>query len=165
MENPNLNRYLKSGGRGAVFLASIMLICFVCGGCAKNNTPSNSKLETGKEYRASVRAVDDLGIEVIAIRLTAAAHMLDLRYRVVDPDKAMPLFKEQIENYLIDESSGKSLAVPVPAKVGPMRQTSGNPQKGKVYFTFFGNPNNLVKSGSKVTVVVGDYRIEGLTVE
>lgn len=103
------------------------------------------------------------GIEIISIRQTAAGHMLDFRYRVVDPEKAAPLFVRQTKPYLIDQASGKVLAVPDMPKVGALRSTN-TPQKGRTYWMFFGNPG-VVKAGGKVSVVIGDFRVENLTVE
>jgi hypothetical protein len=103
------------------------------------------------------------GVQIVGIRQTAAGHMLDFRYRVVDSQKAAPLFVRQIQPYLIDQASGKSLIVPNMAKVGPLR-SSNQPQQGRTYWMFFGNPG-LVKAGDKVSVVIGDFKVENLTVE
>jgi hypothetical protein len=90
--------------------------------------------------------------------------MLDFRYRVVDPVKAAPIFVRKTKPYLIDVASGAKLAVPVPAKTGPLR-SSNTPIAGRTYFMFFGNAGKLVRPGNQVTVVVGDFRAENLTVE
>lgn len=103
------------------------------------------------------------GIQIIGIRQTAAGHMLDFRYRVLDAEKAQILFQRKNKPYLIDQASGKVLAVPTTAKVGPLR-TSDKPQEGRIYWMFFANPG-VVKAGSKVTVVIGDFKAEDLTVE
>lgn len=103
------------------------------------------------------------GVQIVGIRQTAAGHMLDFRYRVVDSKKAAPLFARQTKPYLIDQASGKSLAVPNMAKVGPLR-SSNQPREGRTYWMFFGNPG-LVKVGNKVTVVIGEFRAENLRVE
>jgi hypothetical protein len=104
------------------------------------------------------------GVEVTSIRMTANDHMIDYRYRVLDADKAADLFKRQIKPFLIHEESGRVLAVPETAKLGPLRN-SNIPQEGKIYWMFFGNAGNLVKAGDKVTVVIGEFRVEDLIVE
>ena len=104
------------------------------------------------------------GVQVVGTRLSAAGHMLDFRYRVLDPVKAAPIFVRKTKPYLIDVASGAKLAVPVPAKTGPLR-SSNTPIAGRTYFMFFGNAGKLVKPGNLVTVVVGDFRVEKLTVE
>lgn len=103
------------------------------------------------------------GIELTAMRITAAGHMVDFRYRVLDAEKAAPLFKRQTKPYLIHQESGKVLAVPNTAKVGALRN-SNKPQNDRIYWMFFGN-NGVVKHGDKVTVVIGDFRTENLIVE
>jgi len=104
------------------------------------------------------------GIEILAIRLTAADYMLDLRYRVLDAEKAAPLFKPEWKPYLMHLVSGKVLDVPAPAKVGPLRTTEP-PKLGRIYWMFFGNAGKLIKKGDLVTVIIGDFKAEKLVVE
>jgi hypothetical protein len=104
------------------------------------------------------------GIEVTSLKLTAAGHMVDFRYRVTDPTKALPLFNPKGRPILIDQASGTKLNVPVAPKVGSLRQKTMKPEVGRIYFILFGN-TGVVKEGSKVTLVIGDVKIEDLTVE
>jgi len=103
------------------------------------------------------------GVEVESIRSTAAGYMLDFRYRVVDAEKARPLFKRQTKPYLIDQETGARLMVPSPAKTGPLRN-SNLPKAERTYFMFFANPGQFIKPGKKVSVVIGDFRAENLVV-
>jgi hypothetical protein len=136
-----------------IFISGLM--CFVLLATWSWGTVTTEQVEASK--------IEDVwGIQIVGIRQTAAGHMLDFRYRVVDAGKAAPLFVRQIQPYLIDESSGKSLTVPNMAKVGPLR-SSNKPLQGRTYWMFFGNPG-LVKAGSKVSVVIGDFRVQNLTV-
>jgi hypothetical protein len=107
---------------------------------------------------------DKWGIELVAMRSTAEGHMVDFRYKVLDAEKASPLFKRQIKPYLIHQESGKALAVPNTAKIGALRN-SNTPQEGRTYWMFFGNHNRLVQKGDKVTVAIGDFRAADLVVE
>ncbi len=66
--------------------------------------------------------------------------------------------------YLLDQASGVALPVPRTAKVGPLRQTNFRADPRRVYFILFSNPG-VVKSGSLVTLVVGDVRFENITVQ
>jgi len=103
------------------------------------------------------------GIEITSIHLTANDHMIDYRYRVLDAEKAADLFKRQIKPQLIHQETGKVLAVPETAKLGPLRN-SNTPQEGKIYWMFFGNGGKLVQAGDEITVVIGDFRVEDLVV-
>ena len=108
---------------------------------------------------------DEVTIE--SLRLAAAGNMIDFRYRIVDPAKARMLVDRTITPYLIEQSSGKTVEVPKSTKIGPLRQTTkyGDPPADRVFFVLFGNPGGLVQPGSRVTVVVGDFRAEDLIVE
>lgn len=110
--------------------------------------------------------VERWGVEVIGISGSAGGYMLDFRFRVVDEDKALPLFDHRIKPYVKVERSGINLPVPVAAKVGAFRPTNRgkNIQGDKTYYIVFGNPDNHVKPGEKVSVVIGDFRVENLTV-
>lgn len=106
---------------------------------------------------------DKWGVRIERVKLTAAGHMLDFRYRVIDAEKARPLFLRKAKPYLIDETTGARLDVPRTPKIGPLRSTY-EPETGRIYWMFFTNPGTL-KPGSKVTVVIGDFKAENLTVE
>lgn len=104
------------------------------------------------------------GVDIVGIRLTSSGYMIDFRYRVVDAKKAAPLFDRATKPYLIHQSTGAKFMVPSPPKTGPLR-TSDAPQPGRVYWMFFGNPGGFVKSGDKVTIIIGGFRADGLIVE
>jgi len=131
----------------------------VMGTAIKSQPVSNKSLQTDEKKLA-----DQWGIQLTAMRITAAGHMVDFRYRVLDADKAAPLFKRQTKPYLIHQQSGKVLAVPNTAKIGSLRN-SNTPQNGRIYWMFFGNHHKLVNQGDKVTVAIGDFRVENLIVE
>ena len=116
-----------------------------------------------KEKSAKQSMKEKWGIEVTSLRIAVDGHMVDFRYRVLDAEKAKTLFVRKNKPYLIDQASQKVLAVPSMGKVGPLR-TSNKPQEGRIYWMFFGNKGKLVKPGSKVTVTIGDFRVENLVV-
>ena len=93
------------------------------------------------------------GVEPVALRLTAADHFIDFRYRVIDPDKAKALLSRDNTPYLIDEASGKVHTVPL-TKLGSLRASSVKPKANRNYVVLFGNTNKIIKKGSLVTVVI-----------
>ncbi len=76
----------------------------------------------------------------------------------------MPLLDSRVKPTLIDQASGLKLSVPVLPKVGALRQKTIIPEVGRTYFILFGNPG-VVKEGGKVTLVIGDEKVENLIVE
>ncbi len=109
-------------------------------------------------------AEEEWGLRIEAVRLTGAGNLLDFRYRVIDPKKVSPLLDRHAKPYLIDQASGVKLTVPNMPKVGSLR-AKGKPETDRVYFILFGNSKGWVKKGSRVTVVVGDFKAENLVVE
>jgi len=104
------------------------------------------------------------GIEIVSLRLTAEQNMIDLRYRIVDPDKSAFLVDRTNKAYLLDQESGRAVGVPNTAKVGPLRQTTkyGKPPVDRVFFMLFANPGRVIEAGSRMTLAVGDLRVENL---
>lgn len=122
------------------------------------------KIKKEKPSEESLTLKEKWGVEIVGVRLTANAYMLDFRYRVIDSDKAIMFTQKQVKPYLIDQASGKKLDV-ARTRLGPMRQTAVKPTPDRNYAILFANSNKLVKAGSKVTVVIGDFKVEDLVVE
>ena len=115
---------------------------------------------------SSPGAADKLGIRMEGLRLSAAGYILDFRYRVIDPDKAAVLLNRKVRPYLLDEASGAQLGVPDTAKLGQLRTTGRNKVvSDQDYFIIFANPGRFVQAGNKMTLVMGDLRIENLIVQ
>ena len=157
--NKNSSRFTQLHAWCAILC--LITVFLLSAGCATKveNTAANSQPE-------QVSMEEQWGIEIESLRTSANGHLIDFRYRIQDADKAVPLVDRRNKPYLIDQASGKVLAVPNTAKVGPLRQTVkyGKPKEDRVYFVLFGNPG-LVKAGDQVTVVIGDFKAENLIVE
>lgn len=114
--------------------------------------------------RNGMRIQRNWGVDVVGVRPASSGFMLAFRYKIVDEEKAQPLNDKRSKAYIIDEATGNVLGVPIMEKLGEMRQKVA-PELGRTYFIMFGNPGKLVKSGSRVSVVVGDFRADGLVVD
>ena len=106
-----------------------------------------------------------LGIELVSLRRSAAGHLLDLRYRIVDREKATPFVQGRVKPYLVDPERKLLLRVPFAEKVGKLQQVHLSSRPDFVYFMLFGNTGRLVQAGDHVTVVFGDYRIDDVVIE
>ena len=104
------------------------------------------------------------GVEVLYVRQTSAGYMLEFRYKVLDPDKAMPLFERQTKPVLTHIESGAKLIVPTPAKTGALRN-SNVPIADHTYWMFFANPGKLVDKADLVSIEIGDFLVEGIVVQ
>ena len=104
------------------------------------------------------------GVEVLFVRQTSAGYMLEFRYKVLDPEKAAPLFERQTKPILTHAETGAKLIVPTPAKTGALRN-SNTPLEGHTYWMFFANPGKLVDKGDVVSVEIGKFVADGIVVE
>ena len=108
--------------------------------------------------------VGDIGIAVQSVHLSSAGYVLDMRYKVLDIEKAAAMVGRQAKPYVLVEKSGIKLGVPVSYKLGPLRQSTTHPEDGRIYFTFFSNPARHVESGDSIRLVVGEYTTEPIIV-
>jgi len=140
------------------------LLCATIGACTGG---ARHELDGPADARTQKVCAESWGIEIVSLRRTAADSMLDLRYRILDGDKAMKLVDRSIDPYLVDQATGRTVAVPNTAKIGPLRQTTkyGKPQEGRVFFMLFPNPGKSIGAGDKVTVVLGEFKATDLVVE
>ena len=136
-------------------LSQIVAICVVVAstavltGCAS----SGGTKSVAKPEPVPLSAEEQWGVEITSMRVSAAGHMIDFRYRILDSEKSAPLFERQTKPYLLDQATGKVLEVPRTAKLGPLRPSNVTPAEGRIYSMMFGNTGGLVQPGSKVTVV------------
>lgn len=100
----------------------------------------------------------------MGIKLAESGEVIRFSYRVIDADKAKPMNDKKSEPSLIDQQAGVKLAVPSLEKVGQLRQSS-TPEAGKSYWMAFSNKGRMVKRGDRVTVVIGQFRADGLVVD
>lgn len=97
------------------------------------------------------------------MRLASGGYMLEFRYRIVDANKAQPLFNRGTRPMLKDDASGFQSVVPNPPTTGSLR-SSNDAKAGRTYFMFFANPSRFVKAGGTVTVTIGEFSVTGIPV-
>lgn len=105
------------------------------------------------------------GIDILGVRMTAAGHMLDFRYRVVDREKAGRLIHPKMGLVLVDQDRGEKLPVPRLANVGALQQTRSHLLPERTYSVLFANQSGMITVGSKVTIELGELTVPNLVVE
>ena len=109
------------------------------------------------------RLVEQYGFRIVTIRMAASNHMVDVRYWIVDAEKAHDVFREGLDLKLEHPASGSVLTVPHAAFIGSMSQTAEPPKQDRQYFVFFKN-NGAVSAGDTVRLHLGDIVVGPLTV-
>ncbi len=105
------------------------------------------------------------GVDSFVVKTAESGELIRFSYRVVDPEKAKPLFDKKQDPALYDERAHVRLVVPSLEKVGALRQTSSNPVEGQSYWMAFSNSGRPVKKGDRVSVVIGRFHVDGLFVQ
>lgn len=104
------------------------------------------------------------GVDSLTVKYAESGEMIRFSYRILDPAKAKLLNDKKVEPSLVDPQAGVKLAIPSLENVGQLRQ-SMPPEAGKSYWMAFSNKGRFVKRGDHVSVIIGDFRAEGLVVD
>lgn len=98
----------------------------------------------------------EYGIRVTLVAVTAAGGLVDVRYKIVDPEKAAKL---------VDEEEGGIMPMVYVGDgdvmlMADMHMREQRLVAGRVYYSLIPNTQNVVKRGTVVTVVFGDVALE-----
>ncbi len=146
-------------------LICLLAFMFFLQACASTQS-ANPKLGSSISLQQQQQLEKDWGIRVVGLRSTMTGMMVDFRYKIVDAKKAAPLLDINKKAYLLVEKSQARLGVPNSVKIGALRQTTHakKVKEGRDFFILFGNPGaRYIKPGDKATLVIGDMRVEHLT--
>lgn len=100
------------------------------------------------------------GVKLTQVAVTGAGGLIDVRYQVLDPDKANSLHGKQTPPALVDERSGlvvNELLMNHAVHKGPLKI-------GVTYYLVFNNPGNWVRRGGMVTVLLGNAQVQHVVV-
>jgi hypothetical protein len=115
------------------------------------------------EWRRPVVSADDLvqrsGVKITVVAVTGDGGLVDLRFKVIDPDRANTLHDPRTPPAVVDERSGL-----VVHELFMDHSHSGPYQAGVTYYLVFNNPGNWIQRGSRVRVLLGDAQVEHVPV-
>jgi hypothetical protein len=117
----------------------------------------------GQGSRAIVQAItfeEKTGLRLVRVAVTAGGGMIDLRLKVLDPDKAMIVHERSNPPTVIDEATGQAINRPW------MEHSRGHHlHHDATYYQLLLNPGRVIKRGSHVTLVVGEVKLQHVTVQ
>ena len=106
-------------------------------------TPINSEIEAR------------WGIRITQIGVTADGGMVDFRYIVLDPDKALAMLQD-LKNLPTLTAEDSGMVVSSAALMAPKHNLTA----GRTYFLLYRNTRGAIKPGGAVSVVFDDLRLE-----
>jgi len=144
-------------------VAVVFLLAIFATGCATSSV--DQPWGKGPDTQAATAIEKQWGVRVIGIRRTAMNYMLDFRFRVLDTSKVGEIMDRKVRPVLKVEGRDIKLNVPVTSKLGSLRQSAKYAKANTNYFMMFSNPGKVVKQGDKVTIRIGDFKVEHLVVQ
>jgi hypothetical protein len=145
-------RFLLLYGFFAIIII-IMLVGFLAYQGWSSRSSATSLTEVG--YASASVLEERYGIRVTLIGVTAAGGMVDFRFLVLDPQKALQLYNDPVKMpKLIAVEKGIPITVPREDK------QIDELVAGRVYFILFPNPGGVVKPGMPVSVVIDELHLE-----
>jgi hypothetical protein len=99
------------------------------------------------------------GVRISMVAVTADGGLIDLRYTVIDPDKAALMTDSLDALPVLVAGNGTSMA-----QRGAGHRHGQNLKAGISYFLLYTNEQNAIRPGDKVMVRVGDLHLDGVPV-
>ena len=100
------------------------------------------------------------GVRIESVSLTGAGGLIDLRFLVVEPNKAAALHEPATPPVIVDEGTGL-----VVSELLMGHSHTGPYRAGGTYYLIFVNPGNLIRQGTEVAVLLGNSQLEHVVVD
>ena len=104
--------------------------------------------------------VEASGVRIVYVAVTGGGGLLDLRFQVVDPDKA---------NSVHDANNPPTIVAAVTGLVVNNllmgHSHTGIFNAGQVYYLIFENPGSIIQSGDEVSVLLGNAEVDHVIVK
>jgi hypothetical protein len=113
----------------------------------------------------TVEMEKEWGIEPVHARVTANGYMIEFRYKVVDPEKALILSDRKDFPYMISLKSRAKLSVPYFPTVGYVKSNRSFLHEGRNYSALFSNENRHMLRGDQVKIQVKGQLSETITLQ
>ena len=144
-----------------VVIAGTFVVLLVMRGSADDNPKSESKVPIAwaRPLVSASGLADRSGVKITQVAVTGDGGLVDLRFTVVDANKAATLHDPANPPAVVDQRTG------LVVKDLLMSHAHTSPFKaGVTYYLVFNNPGNWVHRGDKVAVLLGNARVENVTV-
>jgi hypothetical protein len=100
------------------------------------------------------------GVRIVYVALTGGGGLIDLRFQVIDPDKAPAVHDQAYPPTIVDENTG---LVVNQLLMGHSHTEPFN--GGETYYLIFENPGSIVQTGGKVSVLLGNMEVDDVIVK
>lgn len=106
--------------------------------------------------------LDAVGARVLRVTSAGDGGLIDVRYQIVDAEKAVALHDVKRPPALVDEQTGQVISRQI---MGMNHAHGGTYNNGETYFYEFEDSTGLLQPGDRVSVVLGPVRLEHVRVQ
>jgi hypothetical protein len=152
-----------AAGGGLVVVVAIVTLWFVSGRPDERQAAKPGAATLARWQRPVVTEAgltEQSGVRIQHVSVSGGGGLVDLRFQVVDPDKAAAVHDLATPAAVVDESTGLVVNALL---MGHSHTAPFKP--GVTYYLVFENPGNLVHRGSDVSVLLGNAQVEHVVVE
>jgi hypothetical protein len=153
-------RVLGASTGALVVLVVAGLVLWLPNRSSGDTTAAGDSIAWERPVAGAAGLAERSGVKLTQVAVTGAGGLIDVRYQVLDPDKANSLHAKQTPPALVDERSGlvvNELLMNHAVHKGPLKI-------GVTYYLVFSNPGNWVRRGSMVTVLLGNAQVQHVVV-
>jgi hypothetical protein len=158
MENTNARTAADQPGWNKWIVPSAILVILILLGYGVYRAYYKSQTQmllSGKTLVSQSTFEEQSGLQITLVAVTAAGGMVDIRFKVMDVEKAKKILQDEKKlPVLTTEGSNVSLK-PAPETLQDVKLESG-----LIYYILYSNTGNLIKPGTPVSIVFGDLLLE-----
>lgn len=118
---------------------------------------SRSVEPTGPGGLSRAAFTDATGIRLTRVALAGGGGIVDVRFQVIDPQKAQALHNPETPLTVVDGATAKALTRPF-----HFHSTSGRLLEGRTYYELLVNSDGLIRSGDRVSIQIGEFALANI---
>jgi len=137
-----------------LFIPTILLLALIGVVAYQQFDLSPAEKEVDTSIPISPEIEEKYGIRFTYLAVTANGGMVDLRYRVIDVEKAKNFgHYTETSPMLIAEDTGTTIETTI------MGFHNHRVEPARIYYVLYRNTGNAIRPGGKVTIAIGDLTI------
>jgi hypothetical protein len=161
---PPRRRFRPPGRRASLVLGLVLVVTTASLAVWLARRPSGPETPVAPQWQRTAVTADGLpdrsGVQLLRVALTGGGGLLDLRFKVVDPNKAASIHDPRTPPALIDERTGLVLN-----QLLMDHAHTGDFQAALTYYLVFENTGGWVHRGDALTVLLGDAQVGHVVVQ
>jgi hypothetical protein len=146
-------------GAAAVLSVAVLVLWLARPSGSEKAAPAKVPVAWARPAVSTEGLVQRSGVKITQVALTGGGGLIDLRYKVIDPNKAHALHEPRTPPALVDERTGLVID-----QLLMNHSHSGEFKPAVTYYLVFENIGNWVHRGSRVTVLLGNAQVEHVVV-